>query len=122
MKRRCLQANKESTDYMLENCYGLTELTCVVRWKKPHQALDERHGHEKHQNNPATPPWKPGIITVLPTTLNLEAVKVAPEGSVLTHGDSVWAGDADRFSASGTASWAQSKPNWYPITASGKKQ
>ena len=31
MRRRCLQANKESTDSLLENCSGLTELTCSVR-------------------------------------------------------------------------------------------
>ena len=47
----------------------------------------------------------PGIVTVRPTTLNLEAVKRAPVGSVLRYGDSDWAGDADRFSVSGNASW-----------------
>ena len=31
-------------------------------------------------------------------------------------------GDADRFSVSGTASWAQGKLGWYPITVSSKKQ
>ena len=40
----------------------------------------------------------PGIMTVRPTTLNLEALKRSPVGSVLTNGDSEWAGDADRFS------------------------
>ena len=44
-------------------------------------------------------------MTVRPTTLNLEAVKRALVGSVLTYGDSAWAGDADRFSVSGIASW-----------------
>ena len=42
----------------------------------------------------------PGIMTVRPTTLNLEAVKRAPVGSVATYGDSDRAGDADRFSES----------------------
>ena len=61
-------------------------------------------------------------MTVLPTTLNLEAVERAPGGSVLTYGDPDWAGDADRFSVSGTASWVQRKLGWYPITVSSKKQ
>ena len=47
----------------------------------------------------------PGIMAVRPTTLILEAVKRAPVGSVLTYGESDWAGDADPFSVSGTASW-----------------
>ena len=51
----------------------------------------------------------PGIVTVRPTTLNLEAVKRAPVRSVLTYGDSDWAGDADRFSVSGTASWLRGR-------------
>ena len=63
----------------------------------------------------------PGIMTVRPTTLNLEAVKRAPVGSVLTYGDPDWAGDADRTSVSGTASWLRSKLGWYPITASSRK-
>ena len=50
---------------------------------------------------------KPENMTVRPTTLNLEAVKRAPVGSVLTYGDSDWAGDADRFS--GVASWIRDK-------------
>ena len=33
----------------------------------------------------------PGIVTVRPTTLNLEAVKRALVGSLLTYGDSDWA-------------------------------
>ena len=57
-----------------------------------------------------------GIMTVRPTTLDLEAVKRAPVGSVLTYGDSDWAGDTDRFSVSGTALWLRSKLGWYPIT------
>ena len=32
----------ESPDSLLENCCGLTELTCVVRWERPHQALYQR--------------------------------------------------------------------------------
>ena len=58
-----------------------------------------------------------GVMTVRPTTLNLEAVKRAPVGSVMTYGDSDWAGDTDRFSASGTASRLRGKLGWYPITA-----
>ena len=48
-------------------------------------------------------------MTVRPTTLNLEALKRSPVGSVLTNGDSDWAGDADRFSVSGTATWLRGK-------------
>ena len=51
----------------------------------------------------------PGIMTVRPTTLNLEALKRSPVGSVLTYGDSDWAGDADRLSVSGTATWLRGK-------------
>ena len=64
----------------------------------------------------------PGIMTVRPTTLNLEAVKRAPVGSVLTYGDTDWAGDADRSSVAGAASWLRGKLGWYPITASSRKQ
>ena len=42
MRRGCPQANKRSTDSMLENCCGLTELACVARWRKPHRASDMR--------------------------------------------------------------------------------
>ena len=62
----------------------------------------------------------PGIMTVRPTTLNLEAAGRAPVGSVLTYGDSDWAGDADRFSVSGAASWLRGKLGWYPIIASSR--
>ena len=61
-------------------------------------------------------------MNVQPMSFNLEAVKRAPEGSVLTYGDADWAGDADRSSVSGTASWAKGRFGWYPITAPGKKQ
>ena len=64
----------------------------------------------------------PGIMIVRPTTLNLEDVNRAPVGSVLTYGDSDTAGDVDRFSVSGTASWLRGKLAWYPITASSRKQ
>ena len=46
-----------------------------------------------------------GIMRVRPTTLNVEAGKRAPVGSELTYGDLDWAGDVDRLSVSGTASW-----------------
>ena len=49
--RRCLQANKESGDSLLENCCGLTELTCVVRWRKPHQAWDVRAARTLETSN-----------------------------------------------------------------------
>ena len=61
-------------------------------------------------------------MTVRPTTLNLEAVKRASVGSVLTYGDSDWAGDADRFSVSGAASWLRGKLGWYSIIASSRKK
>ena len=64
----------------------------------------------------------PGIMTVRPTTLNPEGVKSAPVGSVLTYGDSDWAGDADRHSVSGTASWLRGKLGWHPITESSRRQ
>ena len=64
----------------------------------------------------------PGIMTVWPTTFNLDAVRRAREGSVMAYGDSDWAGDANRFSVSGTASWVQGTLGWYPITSSSKKQ
>ena len=57
---------------------------------------------------------RPGIMTVRPTTLNLEAMKRAPVGSALTCGDSDCAGDADRLRLSGTASWLRGKLGWYP--------
>ena len=53
---------------------------------------------------------------------NLEAVKRAPVSSKLTRGDSDRAGDADRFSVCGTASWLRGKLGWSPITASSGKQ
>ena len=65
---------------------------------------------------------KPGIMTVRPTTLNLEAAKRALVGSVLTWEDSDWAVGADRFSVNGTASWLRGKLGWYPMTASNGKQ
>ena len=99
MRKRCLQVNEECTDSLPENCCGLTELTCAVRWRKRHQALDVR-----------------------PTTLSLEAVKRAPVGSVFTYRDGDWTGDADLFSVSGTVSWLRGKVGWYPITASSRKQ
>ena len=61
-------------------------------------------------------------MTVKLMSLNLEAVNRAPDGSVLTYGDADWAGDTDRFSVSGTASWVKGRFGWYPITASSKKQ
>ena len=64
----------------------------------------------------------PGIMIVRPTTLNLEDMKRVLVGSVLTYGDSDWAGDADRFSVNGTVSWLRGKLGWYPITASSRKQ
>ena len=42
MRWRCLQANRESSDILLENCCGMTELTCAVRRRKPREALDVR--------------------------------------------------------------------------------
>ena len=61
-------------------------------------------------------------MTVQLMTFNLEAVRRAPEGSALACGDAVLAGDADRFSVSGTASWAKDRLGWYPRIAISKKQ
>ena len=49
-------------------------------------------------------------------TFNLEAVRRALEGSALTCGNAVLTGDADRFSVSGTASWAKGRLGWYTLT------
>ena len=62
----------------------------------------------------------PGIMT-RPTTLNLDAARRALVGSVLTYGNSDWAGDDDLSSVSGAGSWLRGKLGWYPITASGRK-
>ena len=51
----------------------------------------------------------PEIMIVQPMSLSLEAVIRAPVGSVLTSGDADWAGDTDRFSVSGTASWVKGR-------------
>ena len=61
-------------------------------------------------------------MTVQPMTFNLEAVTRAPEGSVFPCGNAVLAGDADRFSVSGTASWAKDRLGWCLPTATSKKQ
>ena len=61
-----------------------------------------------------------GIMTVQPTTLNLEAVQRAPVGSVLTYRASDERGYADQFSVSGTALRLRSKLRRYPITAEQK--
>ena len=61
-------------------------------------------------------------MTVRPTTLNLEAVKRTLVGSVLTNGDSDWAGGADRLSVSGTASWLRGKVGWFLNMATSRKQ
>ena len=61
-------------------------------------------------------------MTVQLTFFTLEAVERASEGSVLTYGDADWAGDADGFSVSGTASWVKGRLGWYPITAMNRKQ
>ena len=69
MRRRCMHANKVSTDSLLENCCGLTELTCAVPWERPRQALDVRNDTDMRniKSIPAIPPWKQ-ITTVRPTT------------------------------------------------------
>ena len=61
-------------------------------------------------------------MTVQLMFFTLKAVERASEGSVLTCGDADWAGDADRFSVSGTASWVKGRLGWYPIPAMNKKQ
>ena len=113
MRKRCLQASKESTDSLLGNCCGLTELTRAVRWRKSHQALDVRATRDMRNIKPILRYLRvnPGIMTARPTTLNLEAVTRDPVGSVLTYGDPDWAGDADRISVNGTASWLRTASN-----------
>ena len=120
-KEICLHANRESTDSLLENCCGLTELTCAVPWERPHQALDVRATRTRETSNQSCDTSVETIMTVRPTTLNLEAVKRDNVELVLTRWDSDRAGDADRFSVSGTSSWLRGKLGWYPITASSRK-
>ena len=40
----------------------------------------------------------------------------------MTFADSDWAGDADRRSNSGTATWVRGKLGWYPVSAASRKR
>ena len=53
---------------------------------------------------------------------DMDVAKRAARGSVMTFADSDWAGDADRRSNSGTATWVRGKLGWYPISATSRKQ
>ena len=61
MSKSCLQANKECTDTLLENCCGLTEWICAVRWARPHQAFGRASDTDMKnvKVSSAIPPWKP---------------------------------------------------------------
>ena len=75
----------------------------------------ERHGREKHQINPAIPPWKPwNHDTAADDTESGSCEKSSSELSVDVWRLRLWAGDADRFSVSGTASGLRSKLGRYP--------
>ena len=55
-------------------------------------------------------------------SFNLQAAKRVLEGSAFTFGDPDWAGHADRFTVSGTASWVKGRLGGCPITATSKEQ
>ena len=75
----------------------------------------EPHGREKHQINPAIPPWKPwNHDTAADDTQSGSCEKSSSELSVDVWRLRLWAGDADRFSVSGTASRLRGKLGWYP--------
>ena len=93
---------KESTDSLLENCCR-ADLRCAMGMTSSSLGCASDTDMRNIKSILRCLRGNPGIMTVRPTTLNLEAVERAPVGSVLTYGDSDWAGDADRFSVSGTA-------------------
>ena len=69
-----LASERTSTDSLLENCCGLTELTCAVRWEYTSSSLG-RASDTDMRNMKAIlryPRGNPGIMTVRPTTVNLE--------------------------------------------------
>ena len=82
MKKRYLKASKESTDTSLEKFYELTELTGVVIGKASSSL--GRAGDTNMRNIKCIVRFRgnPGIITVRPTTLHLEAAKRAPESTI----------------------------------------
>ena len=82
----------------------------------------KRHRHEKCQVNFTIPPWKPWNPDSAADDAQPGSCERASVGSVLTYGDSDWAGDADRLSVSGIASWLRGKLGWFPIIASSRKQ
>ena len=84
----------------------------------------ERHGREKkNQINPAIPPWTSwNHDSAADDTESGSCEKSSSELNVDVWRLRLWAGDADRFSVSGTASWLRGKLGWYPITAPSRKQ
>ena len=102
-------ANAQKVYLQLFGKLLLIDRTYVVRWENLRRVLVQQATRlEEHPVNPAILAWKPGSMS-----FNLEAVKRALEGSVLTNGDADWAGDADRFSVSGSASWVKDRLGWY---------
>ena len=74
-----MPASEQSTDNLLENCCGLTELTCAVRWENTSSSLG-RASDTDMRNMKAIlrcPRGNPGIMTVRPTTVNLEELLCA---------------------------------------------
>ena len=118
MRRRCLRANKECTDSLLEKLWiDQVDRRCAVgkASSSPGRASDTDMMNIYSMLRDLR--GNPGIMTVRPTTLNLDAARRAFVGSVLTYGNSDWAGDDDRFSVSRGASWLRGKLGWCPIVA-----
>ena len=78
-----------------------TDMRCGMRQASSSLGRASGHGHEKHQVNPAIPPWKPWDHDSAADDTQPGSCKTSSCGSVLTYGDSDWAGDADLFSVSG---------------------
>ena len=125
MRKRCLRANKECTDSLLEKLLWIDRVDWRCAMGKASSSLWtwRRHGHDEYHINVVIPPWKPwNHDSAADDTQSGSCEKSSCVGSVLTYGDSDWAGDADRFSKSGAATWLRGELGWYPIKASGRKQ
>ena len=64
----------------------------------------------------------PGTMEVRPVQLELDLADRACPGSVLTYADADWAGDDDRRSISGVATWVRGACGWYPVSCTSRKQ
>ena len=123
MRKRCLRANQECTDSLLEKLLWIDRVDWRCAVGKASSSLG-RASDTDMMNIKSMLRYlrgNPGIMTVRPTTLNLEAARRALVGLVLTYGDSDWAGDADRFSKSGAALRLRGKLGWCPIASSRNK-